>query len=98
MVIISDQFKALLNWTQSPDPDTLKDILAALTDGDLYLLMTTLRGPQTAAAGRIAWAEFGRRAGFVDFEVRAVVLDGRVHVTFEGEAKPIHNMPILKVD
>jgi hypothetical protein len=86
--IISAELRNLITWTHSPEPERLKEVLAAMTDGDLMLAMTHLKADP---AGRIAWAEYGRRVGYIDFEIRTVVVEGRIHVTFEGEAKPIHH-------
>lgn len=88
MKIISDALQNLVTWTQSPEPERLKGLLAELTDGDLMMGLTHFK---TEPAGRIAWAEYGRRMGYIDFEIHTVVVDGRLHLTFEGEAKPIHH-------
>jgi hypothetical protein len=88
----------LLNWTLAPDPLTFKAVLAELSNLELELCMSSFTGPSTVAAGRIAWAEYGRRRGFIDFEVRAVSLNGKVSVTFEGEGKPIHSLPLVRPD
>lgn len=91
--IISTQLTNLVSWTHAPEPDTLQDILSALSQGDLMMAMAFLK---RSPAGRLAWAEYGRRAGFVDFSVRSAIMNGKVGVTFEGEALPIHHGPIIR--
>lgn len=94
MNIISEALRNLVTWTQVPDPDTLAKLLAAMTDGDLMVAMTHMKNDP---AGRIAWAEYGRRHGYVDFQISAVVSEGRLTVRFEGDAKPVHHGAIFEV-
>ncbi len=82
----------LMLWTISPYPhDAVHELLAELSDEDLISGFTIFGG----SLARICWAEFGRRRGYADFEVKTTVLDGRVDLTFEAEAKAIHEGPIL---
>lgn len=78
----------LITWTHTPDPEKFEGLLSVLTDSDLLFGLTHLK---TEPAGRICWAEYGRRLGFVSFEIRTVVMDGKLNVTFEGEAEPVHH-------
>ena len=82
----------LVTWTHSPVAKDLIDIVASLTDDDLYTAMTNMRG---TAAGRIAWAEWGRRGGYIDLKLQVTELKGKLVVAYEGDAKPITEVPIL---
>jgi hypothetical protein len=83
----------LLNWVHYPRPaEKIYDILKAMSDDDLFKAMTQVT---TIPAARIAWAEWGRRKGFVDFKIGVAELEGGVEVTFAGDAKPIHTGPLL---
>lgn len=83
----------LMAWCGFPHPhDGLHKILKGLTERDLvHVFITNPKEP----AGRIAWAEYGRRQGFVDFELSVTSTEGKVAVLFDGEALPIHSSPAL---
>lgn len=84
----------LTRWVISPHPpEGIYSILEAISDEDLMMCFAHLTG----ATARIAWAEYGRRKGHVDFEVRVAVMNGQLQLSFEGEAKPIHDGPALSV-
>jgi len=84
----------LVKWTHNPDPpELIHEILAAMKESDLIVAMTMLQG----AAGRIAWAEYGRRKGFFDFEIKTVQVEDSVKLSFEADARPIHHAPIIKM-
>ena len=49
-------------WTFHPEPrNAIIDLLKALTDDQLQILMTQFPG----AAGTLGWLEFGHRQGFI---------------------------------
>lgn len=80
----------LVRWCALPTrPHELFQILKGLTEDELLLAATKLRG----AVGRIAWAEFARRVGYFDFEISIATSAGRLDVSFEAKAPPIHNFP-----
>jgi hypothetical protein len=84
----------LVKWTYNPDPpEQIYNILASMQDADLIVAMTSL----DEAAGRVAWAEYGRRKGFFDFEIRVVQVEDSVKLSFEADTKPIHHTPIIKL-
>ena len=84
----------LVQWVISPHPtEGIYKILESISDDDLRECFTHLNG----TSARIAWAEYGRRKGYVDFEVRVAVLEGQLKLSFEGEAKPIHDTPVFDV-
>lgn len=85
----------LIAWTESPTLDSLPNIIASLTDNDLFLAMGA--GFRSTAAGRIAWAEWGRRAGYVDLKLKVTQMEGKLVVNYEGEAKPITEVPYLEM-
>lgn len=91
--VVSEQLIKLVSWTHAPEPEELQGILDALTGSDLMMGMTYLKH---TPSGRLAWAEYGRRAGFFEFSIRTSVLDGKVRVAFEADAVPIHYGPIVR--
>ncbi len=89
---MNEQIKKLYSWVQSPHPPhAITEILTGLTDFDLISLMIGSDGP----AGRIAWAEYGRRRKFADMQLHATEMDGVLELEFSGSAKAIHAGPIL---
>lgn len=89
----SEAIFRLVRWTLVPDPPgEILTILKDMTEQELWSAAHHLQGP----AGRIAWAEYGRRKRFVDFDLRVTELDGDVRVLFEGEALPIHESVIVE--
>ncbi len=95
MDIDAKKLQRLVAWTISPQPPhAIQEILLDLDDDDLVVIMKKFNGP----AAHIAWAEYGRRREFAEFEVRAVQLDdNRTALKFMASAKPIHTTPILDV-
>jgi len=91
--IVSKELIRLVSWTHAPEPEELQGILDALTAGDLMMGMTHLKH---TPAGRLAWAEYGRRAGFIRFSIKTSVLDGKVRVDIGGDGLPIHYGPIVR--
>jgi hypothetical protein len=92
----TEEISRLVTWTINPDPpEAIYSILEELDDQDLNLLMFHFGGKP----GLIAWAEFGKRKGYADFQVHAQYLKGSkkqiVEMVFEAEAKPIHENVIL---
>lgn len=87
------KISALITWCRSPSPEieTIERILNDLSIDDLKHLLLYERGP----AGRIAWLEFGRRVGFVDFHVGLSVTDREVALTYEGEGPGIHGLALF---
>ncbi len=95
MIVNSRGVGRLLQWTYAPEPnDAIHSILRDLTNDDLLFAFTHFDGP----IGRIAWAEYGRRKKFIDFEVKVVTMEGQLNLSFEGDAKAIHENPILDVE
>jgi hypothetical protein len=91
---MNDRIQRLVNWVSNPAPvAALKEIVPALTQDDLLLCIANISGP----AGRIAWAELGRRRGFADFEIRFTELEGQLNLAFEAPAKAIHSEPMFDV-
>lgn len=85
----------LISWTHSPEPGRLSRLLQNMTTDDLIFTMTTLVADP---AGRLAWAEYGRRSGFVDFEFKEVVRGpGDLLVTMSGPAPTVHHGAIFEV-
>lgn len=84
---------ALISWCASPTPEiaTIEGILNDLSDDDLAHLMHFEQGGQ---AGRIAWLEYGRRRGFVDFEVGLTVTDKEIALVYEGEGPGLHGLAL----
>lgn len=85
----------LVTWTESPTLEGLPEIVAGLSDADLFLAMGS--DFRDTAAGRIAWAEWGRRAGYCDLKLCVSQMEGKLRVTYEGEAKPITEIPYLEI-
>ena len=84
----------LMLWTHDPRPvRDIQKILEDCTDGDLLAALETFS--KNTAAGRIAWAEYGRRKGYIDFELKITEGEGQLHLDFEGAAKPLHETPIV---
>jgi len=84
----------LLTWTRSPNLETLPDVLADLSSGDLIMSMAIFKNDP---AGRLAWAEWGRRAGYFDFQIKPVIAEGRLTIRFESKAEPIHHGAAFEV-
>lgn len=88
------RLSALASWTLAPDTreGVLPRLLEALEDSDLFLGFTVLQG----AVARLCWVEYGRRRGFVEFDIKVATLgDGTIQVTASGEGKPIHDHPLF---
>lgn len=86
----------LVAWTFYPHPeDAIHGILAGIEDQDLVALMQVSK---KSAAGRIAWAEYGRRQGFIDFSVRTVRSEDQLTLEFEGYGMPIHESPLFELN
>lgn len=84
----------LMVWVNDPSTDTsvLENILKDLSHSDLiWLMLLGSNGhPHSAMAGKIAWAEFGRRHGFADLKVYMTSTNTEVTVEFVGETGAIH--------
>jgi len=87
-MIIPATVQALVTWTHSPDPKTFSRILTALTPNDLQFGLMHLR---SEPAGRVCWAEYGRRFKFFDFQIKVSEMDGTFTVKFEAASEPIHH-------
>lgn len=85
----------LIVWTHDPTCEPLAELLARLSDDDLRFAMVSTVSPSSA---RIAWAEYGRRRGFVNFELAVVESQGSVDVHFRGSAVPAHEAPVYGAD
>lgn len=85
----------LIIWTHHPADGVLEDVLAALDDADLLFM---IRVRTSMAAARLAWAEYGRRHRFIDFELSVVQTAGDVSVHFVGDAMPVQEAPVYGVD
>lgn len=89
MIITTPAMAKLVSWTQCPtEEEDLEGLLKPLSNGDLMALFTAFAKDP---AGSIAWAEYGRRQGYFDFKISTVVGHGRLTVSLEGPAQPIHH-------
>lgn len=88
-------FYPFYTWLYHPEPpEAVHKILEQLTDDEVkFLLHHEKEGPGL----RLAWLEFGRRKGLIDFEIRVTRTKDSVTVEAEGKAKPLHYDPILIV-
>jgi len=96
-VVNTETLKNLITWTQSPEgrPAHLKSLLSALTDDDLIVALSQFS--EMDPVSRIAWAEYGNRRGFFKFEIRIVVVDGTLNLTFEANAEQVHHGVVREV-
>jgi hypothetical protein len=80
----------LIRWVVMPTkPTELFHILEGLREDELILAATKIKG----LAGRIAWAEFARRAGYFNFEVSVATGGGKLEVVFDAKGAPVHAHP-----
>ena len=80
----------LICWCSAPtSPLALFTILQGCTNKELIQVSEHVGG----TPGRIAWAEFAKRKGYFDFDVHVTKAAGRLDITFDGKAKPIHDLP-----
>lgn len=85
----------LIVWTHVPTIEPLTAALAPMTDNDLLFCLGNSHAP---AAARLAWAEYGRRRGFIDFKLSVVHSEGDVtDVVFEGKARAAHEAPLYGI-
>jgi len=85
----------LLSWTHNPDPpEEVYAILEAISDAELLFALTFFSGP----VARLAWAAYGARRGFIEFEVRLTQAEGQLCLSFEGEGPVVHTTPSLDID
>lgn len=94
MIITTPDMSKLVSWTYSPTEEDLEGLLKPLSDGDLMALFTSFKNDPV---GVIAWAEYGRRQGYFDFKIATVVGHGKLTVSLEGPAQPIHHGAAHKV-
>lgn len=81
-------------WVRNPDPpEAVEEALAAVTDNELQLLLHTLK--EKSPELRLAWVEFGRRKGLVQFEIKMVRQGDDLVLKAEGAARPVHYGPLL---
>ena len=68
----------VVSWTFYPDPrEAIYDYLKALSEAQLYTLMTDFEG----AAATLGWLEFGRRAGHIaELHLQVVEVKGEFEV------------------
>ena len=85
--LLSQRMSALITWCHDPDgnPKTLEGLLEALEEQELRTLMDH-EGP----VGRVAWAEFGRRRGYADFEYFVRETEHVVELEVVSKALPAH--------
>ncbi len=81
----------LITWTYNPRSEPLQDVLNELNDSDLLFLIEKRTSLPVA---RIAWAEYGRRHGFIEFSISCVSSDSQVDVYFDGKPTVIHDQLI----
>ena len=81
---------ALVTWCNAPTTiEDLKEILAKLSDAELLILVVHMK---RTAAGSVAFAEYGRRAGYYEFEFSMVDLKS---LSIEASGRPAHQAPKL---
>ncbi len=81
----------LVYWCEDPTPHLLPAILVKCSEADLVEGMKFSGSP-----GRLCWAEYGRRRGFADFEIRAAVIDGTPVVDITAPGPAAHSSPIRR--
>lgn len=80
----------LIRWCALPvKQHELFPILRGMTDAELLLAATKIKG----AAGRVAWAEYGRRLKYFDFDISVTTGSGKIEVKFEAKGPPAHTLP-----
>lgn len=83
---------AFYSWTQSPstDPADLERILDSMGLAELEHVM---RNSTDTIAARLAWAEYGRRQGYINFHIYLEETEaGGVLVQYAGSAAPISGL------
>ncbi len=91
-LVSATRIAALITWCNNPtaDVDDIERILNDLSDDDVTHIMLWHDGP----AKRIAWLEYGRRAGLAEFEVGLSVTDKEIALTYAGEGLGIHGLAL----
>lgn len=92
-----EKMSKLSTWTGNPTTvEDLKDILNQFSDVELAIAAQVYS--PGSPAGRLAWVEFARRKGYLDFEFKMSYLKDRASLNVIAAAKPVHHQPILMAD
>jgi hypothetical protein len=80
----------LIRWCSFPTtPTELFAILDDTTEDELVLVMQSVKG----AAGRLAWAAYGKKRGFFDFDIGISTGHGKTHIDFMAPGLPVTDLP-----
>jgi hypothetical protein len=92
-----EKMSKLSTWTGNPSTvEDLKDILNQFSEVELAIAAQVYS--PGSSAGRLAWTEFARRKGYLDFEFKMSYLKDKALLDVTAGAKPVHDQPILTAD
>lgn len=84
----------LSTWTGSPTTVAdLREILDQFSEVELAIAAQVYS--PGSSAGRLAWTEFARRKGYLNFEFKMSYLKDKALLDITAGAKPVHDQPIL---